>query len=76
MKRGDVYQRDACWAAAIPDSNNRGGYKIKSGFSTMSKAKDYLNIRKEQIENVQAGLATAGVVPSAGCSTIRRRSLI
>ena len=63
MKRGYVYQRDTCWAAAIPDSNNRGGYKIKSGFSTMSKAKDYLNCRKEQIENVQAGLATAGVVP-------------
>ena len=62
MKKGYAYQRrDGCWGVAIPDSTCIGGYRRVSGFSTKGKAKEYLGQRKDQIENVQAGLATTGV---------------
>lgn len=63
MKKGYVYKRDGDWAVAIPNPDIRGGYQRRTGFATKSKASEYLNMRKEQIENVQLGIKENGALP-------------
>lgn len=63
MKYGYPYRRGKAWAVAIPDPAFSGGYRKVAGFSTKSKAKEYLRLRRERIENLQLGLPQGGNTP-------------
>ena len=54
MKRGYVYKRKDKWYIAIPDSGYPSGYqRLSKGFKRKSQAKEYLDKRKYQIEDIQ-----------------------
>jgi integrase len=62
MKHGYPYRRGKVWAVAIPDPNQKGGYKYKSGFATKGRASEYLAQRRDLIGNLQANLSGKGDV--------------